>query len=471
MPRFVVETEEGLVFRPNKGAQELFVNDWETEIIGHTSGFRGGKTVGGAAKIILLTGANQAPSLLVGDTYKAMKAQLIPTIVEVSRQFRLDPHWRRSDDVILLRNWPSSHGEWGCLYFILRSAEKAVSIDGFGVGAALGDEVGRWRVDEEVAENDAYNQMIARVSMQVPYPQILLVGTHEGFGTRLYTELVESEEPNRKLYEGSTLENAKNLRSGYVDTLLSTYDSVLAEQYVYGRASEPGTIRAYYQWSDKENSDDSIAYDPVLDLWSTWDWGVNPLCMVVFQIHGIRNERVVHVIDEYVMRGSANREVLAGKFLDDYAEHPGLVVLAGDPSGYARSHRGSVDDWTYMRTAYEKVFPGRLQVKVPRAQPRVLDRVNRMNAMLCDARGTRRLFVHPKAKVLITDFQRVRRKDDALDKTYDKKLTHASDALCYPIFHEFPPVRRSHVPISKGKLEHQPRRRQARVYPMRKVDL
>jgi hypothetical protein len=77
------------------------------------------------------------------------------------------------------------------------------------------------------------------------------------------------------------------------------------------------------------------------------------------------------------------------------------------------------------------------------SNPAVRDRVNAVNAMLCNHQGERRLLVNPCCKQLIRDLERVSWKADSndnllsqLDKT-NPGLTHVSDALGYLIEAEF----------------------------------
>jgi hypothetical protein len=84
-----------------------------------------------------------------------------------------------------------------------------------------------------------------------------------------------------------------------------------------------------------------------------------------------------------------------------------------------------------------------MTVRAATSNPSVRDRVNVMNSRLYSAAGERRLYVDPKCKELIRDFEQVRwRMDESgqatseLDKS-DRKRTHASDALGYFVAEAF----------------------------------
>ena len=75
--------------------------------------------------------------------------------------------------------------------------------------------------------------------------------------------------------------------------------------------------------------------------------------------------------------------------------------------------------------------------------PSIRERVNAVNAMLCNSPGMRRLFIDPRCRRLIRDLECVVWKADGhgnvgaqLDKS-DPELTHVSDALGYLVEREF----------------------------------
>jgi phage terminase large subunit len=74
----------------------------------------------------------------------------------------------------------------------------------------------------------------------------------------------------------------------------------------------------------------------------------------------------------------------------------------------------------------------------------VKDRINCVNARLCNSLRERRLLIDPRCRQLIRDLEQVSWKTDAngnplveLDKS-DPMRTHTSDALGYYVASEFP---------------------------------
>ena len=112
------------------------------------------------------------------------------------------------------------------------------------------------------------------------------------------------------------------------------------------------------------------------------------------------------------------------------------VVVYGDASGAAMQTTGSSDYQIIKR-----FFAARLatvQYRVPAANPPVRDRVSLMNSKLRNANGEVCLYVDPKCRELIDDFEQVSYQEDSgqIDKDRDRKRTHLSDALGYLIWQE-----------------------------------
>lgn len=73
------------------------------------------------------------------------------------------------------------------------------------------------------------------------------------------------------------------------------------------------------------------------------------------------------------------------------------------------------------------------RIRVPKANPRIVDRVNAVNAVLCDLDGKRRYRVHPRCVSLLDDFKLLRTGEDGMPDKSDQTLSHSSDAEGYRI--------------------------------------
>jgi len=169
------------------------------------------------------------------------------------------------------------------------------------------------------------------------------------------------------------------------------------------------------------------------------------MCSVI----GQRMSNEVFVLEELVLANS-NTYAACEAFLErtrpwvQKSRLPIPVRIYGDATGDSRNSAASVTDWQIVRdffdrhtSLYEATF------WMGASNPRVKDRVNCVNALLCNEAGERRLRFDPGCKQLIVDFERVHWKTDAngttqadIDKS-DRARTHLSDALGYMVATEF----------------------------------
>jgi hypothetical protein len=116
--------------------------------------------------------------------------------------------------------------------------------------------------------------------------------------------------------------------------------------------------------------------------------------------------------------------------------------IYGDATGSSRKTPASRTDWQIVENFFTHQFCN-ISRKVSSSNPPVKDRVNCVNAMLCNQAGQRRLQIDPRCKQLIQDLERVHWRSDVNGNTlteFDKSdpaRSHVSDALGYMIAREF----------------------------------
>jgi hypothetical protein len=214
------------------------------------------------------------------------------------------------------------------------------------------------------------------------------------------------------------------------------------EQYEASFEDVHGQV--YYGFSPDHNIRDDIAYLPNLPIRLCFDFNVNPFCIVVCQEYERetddplrRKERIVHALDEIRLENSNTAEACKA-FLDRYGSHKGGVIVYGDSTGNSRHTSSSLSDYQII-IDHLKNMP-RFTVRIKSANPPVKDRINAVNAMLCNYLGERRLFLNrKKTQWLQKDLMNViyKKGTTEIDKTYDLSLTHMSDAMGYYIENEF----------------------------------
>jgi hypothetical protein len=156
----------------------------------------------------------------------------------------------------------------------------------------------------------------------------------------------------------------------------------------------------------------------------------------------------VYVLDELVLPDS-NTPAACEAFLQRtqhlWEKGPVTVQIYGDATGDSRSSAASRTDWKIIRDFFQaKKAVFNTSVRVDSSNPPVKDRINCVNARLCNSLRQRRLLIDPGCRQLIRDLEQVTWKTDAngnplveLDKS-DRMRTHTSDALGYYVVHEFP---------------------------------
>ena len=111
------------------------------------------------------------------------------------------------------------------------------------------------------------------------------------------------------------------------------------------------------------------------------------------------------------------------------------VHVFGDATGQSRWAGTSESCWQMVAKGLASLGVWeKTRFRIRKANPPALDRINAVNDALRDLEGNSHVLIHPRCKILIRDFKRVR-----LDETgcredqSDSKLSHASAALGYGI--------------------------------------
>ena len=164
------------------------------------------------------------------------------------------------------------------------------------------------------------------------------------------------------------------------------------------------------------------------------DFNVNPMSATV----GIKAADQLHIIDEIGLPNSNTTEFCA-EVKSRYPKYK--IYVYPDPAGKARktSAAGGTTDFTILQ------MHG-FYVVAPSAHPPVADRINEVQAMLCNTAGDRRLFISPKCKELIKSLDGMTYKQGTSAPDKSLGLDHVTDALGYKIHSMFPLV----APLAKG---------------------
>lgn len=216
------------------------------------------------------------------------------------------------------------------------------------------------------------------------------------------------------------------------------------------------TGRAYYAFTDDNKVRVRALYDPTLPLIVCLDFNVEPGVAVIAQEIRLEslNRIVTAVIGEVHIPTNSNTPAVCRRILADWGKHAGPVRVYGDATGGARkTSQTSGSDWDIVKDRLTKgdgelpgFGTGRVQFRVPAANPSERSRVNAMNTRCCNGIGERFLLVDEVAAPhVVKDFEGVKvltGGSGEIDKKSTPKLTHWTDALGYYVVAAHPTTER-----------------------------
>lgn len=157
------------------------------------------------------------------------------------------------------------------------------------------------------------------------------------------------------------------------------------------------------------------------------DFNVTPGCACIM----VRQGDDLYVIDELYLN-----DTHTGEMADEIRRrYPSSTVIAyPDPAGSARKTAANGQtDHSILRNAG-------FQVKAPARHNAVKDRINSLNARLCNANGFRHLFIDAKCKYTLESLEKYAYKSGTLvpDKGGKYDFSHMFDAMSYAVDFMFP---------------------------------
>ena len=229
----------------------------------------------------------------------------------------------------------------------------------------------------------------------------------------------------------------------YYDRLRASYDERFYQQEVLGQYLDMHAGKVYFGFERQRNVVETTL-DPYGELMWALDFNVDPMASVVAQI---RDGKVI-VLDEIVLSRATTHQACE-EFGRRFPNHLcGLTVYA-DASG-AKMQTTGKSDLAILREFLEADRYGRVEFKVPRANPAVRERVMLMNVKLSGNGGEPQVQIDPRCRELVKDFEQVTYKENSqvIDKERDSRRTHLSDALGYLVWQE---CRGGMMPGEKGQ--------------------
>ena len=409
-------------YKPHEGqlAFHYAMNEWD--FVALISGIRGGKTYAGAREALRQAWNAKGKGVygIIAPTYNMLDRTTWMEFKEAARP--LIAKENDSKKIITLKNGRRVHGH---------SAEQPDRIRNETFVGFWGDEAREWKDFVMMWE--------------ILLGRVLSTGG-KGFITTspnsydgIYDIFFEKRKKNYGVVRFPTYENSY-LNKEAIDSLAGSYDQKFAEQEIGGQfVIFEGAV--YYTFNRKENAGDLAfkvaVYDPGKPICLACDFNIDPMAWVLAQIHINEQSRLpeVRVFDEIFLRNSNTVEACE-EFKSRYPNHKTGLVLYGDATGEARHTSSNVTNWKIIQSELERYG---VQKNVPLKNPAERDRINSVNAMICNSKKQRRVLVNPKCKRLIGDLEQVAYKEGStqIDKTRNLLLTHPSDAFGYLVEKEF----------------------------------
>jgi hypothetical protein len=378
-----------------------------------------GKSQALCHEAIRLTYQNPGRTGLLGaPTYPMLRDSTLTSLVEILNYNELPFDLNKGDNVLTMKDSGSR--------ILLRSVDEFDRLRGtnlawFGLDELTYTQEGAWlRLEGRLRDPKARKRCG------------FAVWTPKGFDW-VYRRFISNVVEGYEAVQAQPFENRFLLDQvpDFYDRLKASYDESFFRQEVLGDYLnvQGGLVYPAFR---RETNVREVGLDPSLKVYWALDFNVDPMTSLIAQIY--RGE--IRVVGEIVLR-RATTEQACEEFWKRFGSPQGGVVVYGDASGAAYRTTSEFSDYDLVRNFFRR-HGGRVEFKVPKANPGVRERIALVNSKLCNAEGDVQMFISGKCKELIDDFEQVSYEEDSaqVDKTKDRKRTHASDALGYLVWQE-----------------------------------
>jgi hypothetical protein len=310
----------------------------------------------------------------------------------------------------------------------LKGAENGDSLRGRALNFLVMDEVAD--IDPEVFWE------ILRPTLSDTQGTALFCGTPKGIGNwsfDLYQMTLENPQAWSS-FQYTTLDGGfvseSELEAAKQDLDAATF----SQEYM--ATFQSATNRVYYSFDRAHNVKKYEGPQPDV-IFTGWDFNIDPMSVTI----AVRIGDGLHVIDEIRMYSSNTQEAVE----ELLSRYPKAKIWAyPDPAGRARSTKsGGASDFIHLQNAG-------FIVKAPHSHDPIRDRVNAVNARLCNAAGQRNLFVDPKCKFLIECLERQTYQEGSTQPDKTQGYDHQNDSLGYMVSYIWP-VKKDHSKVQQPK--------------------
>lgn len=301
-------------------------------------------------------------------------------------------------------------------------------------------------VVEEATENtdpDLYDELLMRIG-RLPHVKenyLLQLTNPDSPGHFIHDKFMDNPTPNRKVFYSLTEQNPFLPRT-YIEQLKASLDPKMAERMLQGKWIEIKGDVIYYAY-DRQNNYRDVEYkireDAEINL--GWDFNVGdnkPMSVAISQNY---NDEF-HFFSECVVHSARTLTILEelqarGMFDKGYA-----FVINGDATGAARSSNSLHSNYEIIKQYLSNYRDPlgrsiRYRMNVPRANPPIKERHNKVNAYCLNASGKSRLFVYKTAPMTDKGLRLTAlKKGGSFVEDDSKDYQHITTAIGYTICSE-----------------------------------
>lgn len=383
--------------------QKEFLDDVFTKLLHLSTGFGGGKTHVLCYKLLQLSYLNRPyPGGLIVPDFAEYRKDVLPEFESILEKSNIDYRYHQTEHWF---KFPWSNGR---LYVV--SAEKKLRGPSWAYAGI--NEV-------TLILLVRYKEVLGRVRLKgARCPQIVSVGTPEGFASEYYDYFFEKPPKNFRVIFGSTEDNRHNLHDDYLDLLGDAYDKKMQDAYLRGLWVNMNGSPFYYSHNPVKNWDKNLKPDLGDQYHIGMDFNVDPFCASIWLYDGFS----IYGVGQIKLDGNegySTENMISAMKARGY--HPHNSIIYPDPAGKSRSTKGPSDVKILESHGYT--------CRVRNAAPHFRRRQLNVNNLLDKGRIKYNPDLMPDVK---KDFEGVEFDVVTFEKTKtNKNLTHFSDGVDY----------------------------------------
>lgn len=370
-----------------------------------------------------IEGGSNSLIAMYEPTYDLVRLILAPRMEDKLSEWGVRYKYNKSENIIYTSS--SQMGD-----FVLRTLDNPARIVGYESFRAKIDELDTLNKDHA---EEAWNKIIARnrqmpdtykQSTDKPCNTVSVFTTPEGFRF-VYDRWKRNPANGYEMVQASTLSNPF-LPTDYVESLRATYPEQLIEAYINGDFVNLKGGTVYHVFDRRLNHSDAVVKQG-----ETLHIGMDFNVMKMSAIVHVEREGLPIAVNEIF--GLLDTDSMVAEINRLYPNHH--IYVYPDSSG---KNRKSVNA---SETDISKLEDAGYSLRYDSVNPPVRDRINAMNAMLCNGQSERRYKINTNTCPRYTDDleQQVYNKQGEPDKAHDQD--HMPDAGGYYIAYAYPIIK------------------------------